>query len=384
MTRVNSKRIKDIFLDLVTIDSPSGKEKKVAEWIADFCTRKLGMEVREDDSIFSTGADTGNLVACIDGNTNKTPLFFNAHMDTVEPGTGIKPIFRNGIFSSHGNTVLGADDKAGIAIILEAMAIVMENNIDFGEIELLFTVSEEIGLLGAKAMKPDFLKARHGYALDSSSPDDIITRAPAAIRFDAEFVGRAAHAGLHPEDGINAIQMASRAIANMHLGRIDEETTANVGIIAGGNATNIIPERCRIAGEVRSHSREKLYATRDSIISIMHAACMQSENDNDNMDGSDFSPYLQTIVKEDYPLMQVPDASPLVTTAISAGKTLGRELRVVSTGGGSDANIFNDKGIETVILGIGMSNVHTTDEFITLDDMIQTAALLTEIIRQWQ
>jgi tripeptide aminopeptidase len=381
--KVDSARISNTFMKLASIDSPSGREGAIAEHIKNICVRELGMETRVDDTSGETGSETGNMVATLPGDKDVPPLFFNAHMDTVEPGTGVVPRLENGIFVSEGDTVLGADDKAGIAIMVETVRILREKRIPHGDIELLFTVSEETGLVGAKAMSPDFIRARHGYALDSSYPDAVITRAPAAIRIDAEFTGKAAHAGLHPEKGINAIQMAARAVAAMPLGRIDHETTANMGIISGGQATNIIPEKCVIRGEVRSHDALKLAKTRDTILAAMHSACMEAGRAAEEETHDDAPPWLHTTVREDYPLMDVPEDSPLVKAVMKAGDALGRELKISETGGGSDANIFNGKGIEAVILGIGMTNVHTTREYIRLEDMTRTTALAVEIIKKW-
>lgn len=384
MEKINSRRLGNTFLELASIDSPSGSEGEIAARVKKICSEELGMEVREDNSKKDTGAGSGNIAATFNGSFDVPPLFFNAHLDTVEPGIGVMPVLENGIFFSQGDTVLGADDKAGISIMIEAMRIVQESGIECGILEMLFTVSEEIGLVGAKAMDPDFIKARYGYALDSSYPDAVITNAPEAIKFEAEFVGKAAHAGLQPEQGISAIQMAAKAVAGLNLGRIDEETTANIGLVSGGQANNIIPERCVLSGEVRSHKKEKLARTRDSILEAMHKACVEAAALCNTDEGrKDAPPFLRTVVKEDYPLMAVPETSPLVTTVLNAGEKLGRDLKLTKTGGGSDANIFNGKGIETIILGIGMNDVHTTQENIHIDDMIRTTALVVEIIKKW-
>ncbi|MEA3385606.1 MAG: M20/M25/M40 family metallo-hydrolase [Thermodesulfobacteriota bacterium] len=375
--RINRDRLADTFRQLVSIDSPSREEGAVADWIKRILKEEMGAEVTEDQSHGQTGSESGNIIARIPG-TGKiiAPLFFNAHMDTVEPGRGIKIIFKNGIFQSDGTTVLGADDKAAIAILIETARLLKKHRISHGPIEFLFTVCEEIGLLGAKSLDPDLLEARAGYALDSSDPDVLINQAPCAIRFKVRIIGKAAHAGLHPELGINAIQVAARALAEIPLGRIDEYTTANVGLIHGGKATNIVPEEVELEGEVRSHNPEKLREVQDQILETFHKIALDFKPvENSGL------PLIKTDVIDDYPLMSVSEGHPLITTAVKAAKGLGRKLSLDMTGGGSDANIFNAKGLATVVMGIGMQNVHTTSEHISLDDMVAAAELVLEIIR---
>ncbi|MCD4755915.1 MAG: M20/M25/M40 family metallo-hydrolase, partial [Deltaproteobacteria bacterium] len=275
-------------------------------------------------------------------------------------------------------TVLGADDKAAIAILIETARLLKEHRVSHGPIEFLFTVCEEIGLLGAKSLDPALLEAKAGYALDSSDPEVLINQAPCAIRFKVRVVGKAAHAGLHPELGINAIQVAARALAEVPLGRIDEYTTANVGLIHGGKATNIVPEEVELEGEVRSHNPEKLREVQEQVLGTFHRIALDFKPvENSGL------PLIKTEVIDDYPLMSVSEKHPLITTAAKAAKGLGRKLRLDMTGGGSDANIFNAKGLATVVMGIGMQNVHTTSEHISLDDMVATAELVLEIIGKW-
>jgi len=376
--RINRDRLADTFRQLVSIDSPSREEGAVADWIKRTLKKEIGAEVIEDQSRGQTGSESGNIIARIPGKEKIVPLFFNAHMDTVEPGREIKILFKDGIFHSDGTTVLGADDKAAIAILIEAARLLKEHNVSHGPIEFLFTVCEEIGLLGAKSLDPALLEARAGYALDSSDPEVLINQAPCAIRFKVRVIGKAVHAGLHPELGINAIQVAARALAEVPLGRIDEYTTANVGLIHGGKATNIVPEEVELEGEVRSHNPEKLREVQDQVLETFHKIALDFKPvENSGL------PLIKTEVIDDYPLMSVSEEHPLITTAVKAAKGLGRKLRLDMTGGGSDANIFNAKGLATVVMGIGMQNVHTTSEHIRLDDMVATAELVLEIIGKW-
>ena len=374
--RINRDRLADTFRQLVSIDSPSREEGAVADWIKRTLKEEIGAEVIEDQSRDQTGSESGNIIARIPGTEKIVPLFFNAHMDTVEPGRGIKIIFKDGIFHSDGTTVLGADDKAAIAILIEAARLLKEHNVSHCPIEFLFTVCEEIGLLGAKSLDPALLEAKAGYALDSSDPEVLINQAPCAIRFKVRVVGKAAHAGLYPELGINAIQVAARALAEVPLGRIDEYTTANVGLIHGGKATNIVPEEVELEGEVRSHNPEKLREVQDQILETFHKIAQDFKPvENPGL------PLIKTEVIDDYPLMSVSEEHPLITTAVKAAQGLGRKLGLDMTGGGSDANIFNAKGLATVVMGIGMQNVHTTSEHIRLDDMVDAAEMVLEIIQ---
>ena len=376
--RIDRDRLADTFRQLVQMDSPSREEGAVADWIKRTLKKEVGADVIEDQSRNQTGSESGNIIVRIPGTEKVTPLFFNAHLDTVEPGRGIKVIFKDGVFRSDGTTVLGGDDKAAVAILIEVARLLKEYRVSHGPIEFLFTVCEEIGLLGAKSLDPALLEAKAGYALDSSDPEILINQAPCAVRFKIRVVGRAAHAGLNPELGINAIQVAARALAEVPLGRIDELTTANVGLIRGGKATNIVPEEVELEGEVRSHNHRKLREVRDQILEIFHRVAQDfGPVENAGL------PLIKAEVIDDYPLMSVSEEHPLVATAEKVAKELGRKLRPGMTGGGSDANIFNAKGLATVIMGIGMQNVHTTSERISLDDMVASAEFVLEIIGKW-
>ncbi len=382
---INRQRLADTFMSLVRIDSPSREEAAVAEWIKKNFEAFRGCSACFDNSMESTGSQCGNLIIHIDGDIDAPPLFFNAHMDTVEPGRGIIPVFDGTVFRTDGTTVLGSDDKAAIAILFEVVRCLREQGISHGSIDIVFTVCEEIGLLGAKALDTSLLRAKAGYALDTTDPDTLINRAPEAVRLVIDVTGRAAHAGINPEEGINAIQVAARALARIPLGRIDHETTANIGTIHGGKATNIVPEKVRMEGEVRSHDSAMLRKVQDRIAGAFLRAAdeYRAETAGSEHQGTPEPPFVQTEVFHDYPAMSVPEDHPLTAAAKRAAESAGRKLRVETTGGGSDANILNSKGLDTLILGIGMQNVHTTSEFILLEDMVRTARLTAGIILEW-
>jgi tripeptide aminopeptidase len=302
----------------------------------------------------------------------------SVHMDTVGPAEGVAPLLTDGVFTSAGETILGSDDKAGIAEIIEALEVVRENNIPHGPIEVVVTICEEVGLLGAKHLDFSRIRSRRGLALDTSGVDLLIHRAPAANKMRFEIMGREAHAGIAPEKGISAIQVAAAAVAAMRLGRIDGETTANIGTIQGGQATNIVPKKVILEGEARSHDPEKLTRQTEHMISCLEEAARERARE---LDGETFVPEVKTEVMADYPAMAVPLDGSIIRLVREASDRLQRPLEIKAAGGGSDANIFNGQGIETVILGTGMTNVHTVDECVRVEDMARVAGLLVEIIR---
>ena len=264
----NNKRLIDEFLELVQIDSPSSKEGNVAKVLVKKL-EEIGLSVEVDNAGEIHGGETGNVIATLKGNREGKKILFSSHMDTVSPGIGIKPIIDEeaGIIKSDGTTVLGSDDKAGIAAILEGLRYIKENNIEHSDITVVFSIWEEGGLFGAKSLDYSKLDVDYGFVLDSGgSPGEIIVKAPGQDRIAVKIKGRPAHAGLQPEAGISAIMVASRAIENMNLLRIDEETTANIGIVKGGEATNIVMPELEIIAEARSLDEGKLDAQTSQII----------------------------------------------------------------------------------------------------------------------
>jgi tripeptide aminopeptidase len=375
---MNRERLAATFVQLCEIDSPSRAEGRVAAFLKDLCARELGAEqILEDDSAAKTGSESGNLLVRFPGALDAPPLFFNCHMDTVQPGVGVKVKREGDTFSSAGATVLGGDDKAGIAALIEMVQCLKESGTPHPPFELIFTTCEEIGLLGAKHLDFSLVRSRLGYALDSSGIDLAIIGAPAANRFTAEIRGLAAHAGLHPEKGISAIQLAAQAMAQLPLGRLDDESTANIGLIQGGTATNIIPEQVRLDGEVRSHDATKLARHTAQVEAAFRAAV---EGWRDPADQAPGRPRLEFSMEAQYPAMRITEEQMVWQRLAAAAKSLDRSLEYIVAGGGSDANIFNAHGLATMILGIGMTDVHTTDESVTLDAMARTAELTAAIL----
>jgi len=373
---IDRKRLAETFKFLVQIDSVSKEEAVIANQIKKML-ESMGAETFVDNAGDKIGGNSGNLIAKFKGNTQAPPLLLNAHMDTVEPGRGVTAVLENGTFTSDGTTILGADDKSAIAILLETLTILKENDLPYGPLEIVFTVCEEIGLQGAKHLDLSAVTAKYGFALDATDTEGIVTRAPSANHLEFTVHGKDAHAGAAPEKGINAISLASKAIAKLELGRIDQETTCNIGIIEGGIATNIVPNLVKVKGEVRSHDDEKL----DNITNKIVFSFTEAIENYNKMNTNDELPRVEINIKKDFPRTHIPDDHPVIKLATRAAENLGRNMKTKTTGGGADANIFFEKGIFTGVLGTGMRDMHTVRESVKLDDMVRTTELLLEIIR---
>ncbi|MCK5825608.1 MAG: M20/M25/M40 family metallo-hydrolase [Desulfuromusa sp.] len=375
---VNKQRICDEFIRQASIDSPSFKEAEIAEYLAKRF-QKLGAEIYFDDAGEKIGSNSSNMIARLSGTKSGAPLLLSAHMDTVTPAENVTPVLKDGIFTSAGETILGGDDKSGIVEIIEAIEVLNEQDIPHVPLEIAISICEEQGLLGAKQLDFTKFKAKYGIALDTTGIDIVINRAPAANRFKIDISGHEAHAGVCPEQGVSAIQIASRAIAKMVLGRIDEETTANIGTIHGGLASNIIPKCISLRGEVRSHDINKLRKHTELIIAAVEE---EVANATITVAGETKRASMALELKEDFSPMRVAEDAPILQIIHEAGAALGRPQEIRAAGGGSDANIFNGNGIEMVIVATGMSKVHTINEQIAVDDMVKASELLVEIIRR--
>jgi tripeptide aminopeptidase len=375
---INLERMRQTFLDLVQIDSHSRHERRVAEYLKRRC-EALGAEVEIDDAGEKVGGDTGNLIARFRGTVPDAPPFlFSSHMDTVTPGEGIRPIVEGDIIRSDGRTILGSDDKSGIAIILETIQTLRERAIPHPDLEVVFSICEEIGLLGAKHLDEKRLRARLGIVFDAEDPNEIFTRGPSGNHIEFRIHGLEAHAGIAPEQGISAIKIAAEAIAAMRLGRIDEETTANIGQIEGGRATNIIPNLVTLKGEARSLDERKLEEQTRHMVECVHRAAERYEV---TLDGKTIRARVEETIERNYPALNVPDDARLVQLIKRAAERLGRQVKTVASGGGSDANFLNGKGIECVVVGTGMRAIHTVNEWIDIKDMRAAAELAIEVIR---
>lgn len=351
-----NQRLVDQFIEMVKIPSESGNEKEMIEYLENEF-QKLGAETTIDDY--------GNLVAKIDakGCEGIDPILLSCHADTVKPGVGISPIIENGIIKSNGTTILAADDKAGIAEMLEALRTADIHP----PIEVAISRQEEIGLLGVKNMDYGLISAKRGFLLDNDTLDTIVIGGPSYFAIDVEVKGRAAHAGMEPEKGINAIYAASKAISQLNLGRLDHETTANVGVIGGGIIRNGVPDSATFLAECRSlnHSKaKKLAGEMEEIIK------QQVENT-----GAEVKIKIDNLCKA----VDIPEDSWTVKTAQQALKTVGIDAKTTFITGFTDASIYNNKGIEMAVVGIGARLEHSTEEHIYIKDMEKAVKMLLEI-----
>lgn len=352
---INSDRLVRTFLELVRIDSPSGHEAEIGRHL-EARLQRLGLAT-ETDAI-------GNLVGrTADG---RGPwLMLSAHMDTVGTDRGIRPVIRDGVITSDGTTILGADDKSGVAVILEVLTVLQEQDLPHPPLEVVITVGEERGLYGARQMDLRRLRARQGIVLDAGGPiGHLVVSAPSqdSLRFVVH--GVSAHAGSEPEKGINAIRVAAEAIAAMPMGRIDPETTCNVGIIEGGTARNIVPDRVTVIGEARSRDNAKLEALTASIVAAFQAAADRH------------GARLEAHVERTYQTYRLDENTPIVRAVAAAARSLGHEVRLRASGGGTDGNIFTAGGIPCVVISTGMAEVHTPNERIAVADLVASAQLL--------
>lgn len=367
---INKKRVLDEFFELVQIKCSTRQEREVG----DLLTRRLkelGCTVTEDDAGEKLGGNCGNLVANLKGNIPGAPtVMFAAHIDCVEPCANVKPRITDGVITSDGTTILGADDKAGVTAILETLRVIKEQNLAHGDLQVVFTVAEEGGVNGSKNMDKSLLKADFGYALDSSGrPGKIIVKAPGQNKIHVKIHGKTAHAGLAPEQGVNAIVAAGKILAKVPQGRLDDETTCNVGTIKGGRATNIVPDLVEISMESRSRNQEKLDRLTQQICSVFEE---EAKNNNVKVD---------VVVAKSYGPYVLDENSKVVAAAAAAAKKLGIEVELTGTGGGSDANFYNNYGVPCSVLGVGMQKAHTTEEFIIEEDLYTTAAWVLQIVK---
>ena len=358
---IDPSRLKRLFLELVRIDSLSRREGRIAKRLAGEL-ESLGATVRFDDAGAKVKGETGNLVAHVPGTVDAPPLLLCAHMDTVEPGEGVKPVEEGDVIRSDGTTVLGGDDKSGVAIVCECVRACREGSLRHPPIDVVFTICEEVGLLGARHLDMSLLRARRGLVFDSDAPGVVFTRAPGANHLDVVVHGRAAHAGMAPERGVSAIRVAAEAIAAMRIGRIDAETTANMGTIQGGRAVNIISDHVHIRGEARSHDPARLAAQTEHMRRCFEEAAARHPGSSVDVD-----------VQTSYEPMTVADDTAIMKLVFAAAERIGRPITSAAMGGGCDANILNRRGLEVVNLGTGMRDIHTTNEWLAVSDMVAAA-----------
>lgn len=349
-----------VFLELAAIPSPSGAEEPVAEYVRGYL-RSLGLEGEQDEA--------GNLLARIEGSEEGESIFLCAHMDTVPPSGPIEPVVEDGLVRNSAGTILGADNKASVAVLLEATRLLLAEGRPHAGVELLFTTREEVGLEGAKEFDTSRLRSRTGFVYDyAGRVGDVVVSAPSGRTLDVVFTGRPAHSGINPEDGRSAVVAAARALADLRLGRIDEETTANVGRIEGGSARNVVPARCTLAVEARSRNPRKLAELVQEMLDAFAFAASVAECE------------VETTVDEKYEGYRLEADDPALVLARSALERAGHEPREVAVGGGADANVFIAAGLHCVNMANGMLKVHTAEEEIAVSDLEAMVAVTLELV----
>ncbi|MGN0394771.1 MAG: M20/M25/M40 family metallo-hydrolase [Coprococcus sp.] len=364
------ENIVEDFVELVSYDSISFHERKTADWIISRL-KGLGFYVNEDDGGKHYGGDTGNIFARLKGDIEGAPILFSSHMDVVEPGTGKKAVVEDGFIRSKGDTVLGADDISGILEIIYGIELLLKSGKPHRDIELLFTIGEELYVKGSDVFDYSVVTADRAYVLDLSGPvGSAARRAPSIISIKAEIVGKAAHAGFEPENGIHAIQAAGKAISRLDMGHVDEDTTFNIGTIKGGTATNIVPDSCEVTGEIRSYNHINAMAYVDKAKQIFAEEAEKIGATSD--------------VTYEVHLMayETPEDSHVVEGFKNACRKLGLSGEVGSTFGGSDNNSFARNGIEGLVISCGMYNAHSVNEYTTVDDLYRGTELVAELLSE--
>lgn len=367
---IKRERLMKVFLELIKTDSETGQEKKISNLLKHKFS-DLGLRVEEDQAGKITGHQSGNLICTLPGTAEGTSIFFGCHMDTVVPGKKIHPTIKDGYVVSDGTTILGADDKAGLAALIEALYVIREKDIPHAQLQVIVTAGEESGLLGAKALDTRLIKSEFGFELDSSGPvGDIIVAAPFQTKFHVGLFGKQAHAGVAPEKGLSAITMAAKAISKMPLGRIDPDTTANIGRFEGGTSTNIVCDYVQILAEARSLVKVKL----DEQVKKMGEAFQKTA---EYMGGrADVQSNFM------YPGYHFDAEDDLVRLAQRAIISIDKKPRLKKSGGGSDANVLNGKGIQTVNLAVGYEHIHTTRERMSVSELENTSRLVLALIKE--
>lgn len=362
-------RLLDLFIDLCRHNSPPRQEGAVARRLADLLAED-GLEVWFDQAGDEVGGQCGNLLARLPANCSGAPaLFFSTHLDTVEPNPGVVIKIDGGVIHTDGSSILGADARAGLAPIVEAVRAVAASGLPHGDVELVLTVCEEVGLLGARSLDRTRLNARRGYVLDTGPPvGHVVLCAPYQDTIEVVINGRAAHAGAEPERGVSAIVVAAKAITGMRLGRIDDETTANIGVIEGGAASNVVCPRVRILGEARSRSLPALLAQTEHMVGCFEQACR------------DHGATAEITATRTYDGYRLDCDDPMVRLALDAAGACGLDSGTRMVNSGSDANVFNAAGLPAVLISTGMDRMHTHGECVSIENLGQTAHWVAEII----
>ena len=370
--QVNQERLLNLFLELAKINGPSMKEQPVADYLVNALT-ELGFTLEFDEAHKKFNGEVGNLIAWKEGTDSSIPpLFFSTHMDTVLPTENLRPVIKDGVIYSDGTTILGADDRAALAAYLEAVRAIIESEVPHGPIELILTVNEQPGLVGATFMDYSKAKSKAGYIFDSSGDvGQIILKGPYSSRIWIEVQGNAAHIALNAEEGNSAFLIAAEGLLKMKLGKIDEETLANIGIIEGGELTSIIPGFVTVAGEVRSFSKEKLHQQLKHMEETMEKAAAKNKGK------------VTIKIEKKYSGFDISKEHVLTKTVESAASNINVKSYITKTLGGADTNVLNENGLICLTLGNGFQNIHSFRECISVENLINTGRLTAALIEQW-
>lgn len=378
---INQQRLVDRFMHIVQIDSPSSQERDMADFLLNEM-RQLGFDVEEDNAgqklrdeqgqhdELTSGGPAGNVIARKKGTQpDAAPVLFAAHMDTVVSNSGVNAQEQDGVIKTDGKSILGADDKAGVAALLEAAAVLQEQKYSHGPLEFVFTIAEESGLHGARLLDKTKLQAEYGFVMDSGGPpDEVIGSTPTEVDITVKIYGRAAHSGVNPEDGISAIAVAGLALTKFKIGKIDDKTSVNIGIIKGGDKTNIVCDLVEMYGEVRSRDQGAL---KDQL-KLIRSAC--------NAASEQFGARFEMEEKPIFSGFELTEEDPVVQLAFTGIKKAGMQPKLTSRGGGSDTNMFNAEGIPSVNLGVGAAKNHSNDENVAVEDLAAAAKTVLGII----
>lgn len=364
---ISPVRLQQTFIDLIHIDGIPRNEKHVRDFLCNYM-KDFVLTIHEDTAYDAVNGNAGNLIMKVRGNERSAPpVILSAHMDTIKSTKNVQPIVAEGKIVSDGSTILGADNRQGLAIICEVVRSLQENNERYGDIEIVFSICEEIGLLGIKHFDFSQLHGKIAYVLDAGNAPvgTVINKAPSAIRFTIDVMGRPAHAGIAPEKGLNAISLAAKAIAHIKQGRLNAHCTLNIGTIEGGKATNIVPDHVLMRGEIRSYLQDEVELRWNEIQQIFKQEV--------TMAGGEVAFHSQ----QDYAYYHIPDEAAVIQYAKTAWK---KSLMIESSFGGSDANVFNKNGIDAVVLATGTWEPHTHEEYVNIDEMNQAAQWVYDIV----
>ncbi len=367
--KVDDRKLLDLFLQLIRIESTSLHERAMADYLIDQF-KSWQVDVSEDRAAAKIGGNAGNLIVRLDSDSKRSsPLALLAHIDTVRSTAGVKPMIENGVIRSDGSTILGADNRSGVALILYVISEILEKKLKHRSLEIVFTVAEELGMLGALALDFGQLSAKEGYVFDCSArPGSYVAESPTAFDFRVDCQGRAAHSAVAPEKGINALSMALEIMNQFPLGRINPQTVANIGTIHGGSADNVVPDQVRFTGEFRSFSPSEI----ERIKASLNTSCRSVSQKYGGTCEVAF-----TLSFEGY---KFEPQTPVIQRLHQAMQELQLVPNPMVYSGGSDVNVLNANGIQAVNVGIGASNPHSNEEQIALADMVKGAELLLRLV----